>query len=297
MRALLLSAVASVVCAVAGAAQEVDYAGSMQVSSGSYIFTSPTRTLSLVNGLAVTLGRIRFSTHVPLILQNSGGVTVVGGAMLPTGGTGSGAVSGRQQGRPVPLGRGTPRAGATSGTATTADSIVHDPGRYRMVLGDPFVAAGLELYRGVGSLRIVEVSAGVKVPVTDVESGVGTGEWDWTAGVAVALAAGPALVFADAGYWWYGDMADLALRDGVSLSLGVAVPVSPSVWLSGSFMGTNRVIGTAAPMRTASLGASYRVTDRTGVSVTMGAGVSETSPDWFMSVGWSWRLRDAAPVP
>lgn len=299
MRSLFPALIVTVMYVAPGVAQDVDYTGSLQFSSGSYIFTSPTRTLSLMNGLSVSTDRLRLAAHVPIILQNSGAVTLVGGTMLPTGGTGSGAVGGRQQGRPVPMGRGTPRTAYMSLSETTAvtDSTVEGPGAYRMQVGDPFAAVSVQLYGGAGGLRLVEVTAGMKVPVTDLESGVGTGEWDRTVGLAMAVAAGPALVFVDAGYWWYGDLDELELQDGLGGSVAVSVPVSSSVWLSGSVMGSNRVIATAAPARTAALGVSYQMTNGTNLSVLAGAGLSESSPDAFVSFGWRLNLRRSVRVP
>lgn len=279
-----------------GAAQELAYTGSVQFSSGSYIFTEPTRTLSLYNGLTLTTGRLRLGATVPVIFQNSGAVTMVGGGYLPTGGPEHGAVGGREQGQQVPMGPGGPRralVSLVSGYASQlADSVVQEPASYEPSLGDPLLSGGLELYRGADLLRSVELTAALKPPINDLESGVGTGAWDVAMGGAVAAALGPVVTFLDLTYWWYGDLPELELRDGPSFGGGLGLPLSRKVWVSAMATGTNRIIESAEAALSASLGLSYSMAGTGTLSVSAGAGLSETSPDYSFSVGWRRSLLD-----
>ncbi len=296
MRWLVLCLAAAVPAAASG--QELAYSGSFQFSSGSYIFTEPTRTYSFQNGLSLTAGPFRISGSVPVIIQNSNAVTVVGGATLPTGGTGAGAVGGREDGQQVPMGHGGPNRSLLGPEAAllsvvgasvedaALDSLVEGPGPYETTLGDPFLSSGLTLYSGFGFVRSLDLVSSVKVPLNDLDSGVGTGEWDYGIGASTALAVAGVFVFADATYWHYGDLAELALQDGVTLGGGLAVPVSSRVWISAMGSRSNRIIATAEPASSVSAGISYRTAGGTSWSILAGTGLSETAAGVVVSLGW-----------
>jgi hypothetical protein len=282
VRAALLAGVAAAALPGAAAAQDVDYYGSASFSTGSYIFTETTRTLSVVNGLSVETGRLRVDARIPIIFQDSRAVAFAGTTILPTGGPGAQSVGDRQQGRSVRMGRD---GAAAAGEAQAADSIVAAPGAWRPVLGDPFLGASVALRRGRDVLRRVDVTTGIKIPVSRVESGVGTGAWDCGAGVAATWDVGPVLVLTDMTYWWYGDMPTLELRDGASVSAGLGVPLTPAWWLSLTGHAGNRVIPTAAAARSVSAGASYLAPSGTQLMLSVGAGLSESAPAVSVSIG------------
>jgi hypothetical protein len=289
--ALAVLALAVAAPAAVGA-QELAWSGTIQYAEGAYIFTEPTRTLSLYSGLSLTWGRARLTGGVPLILQNSGAVTLVGGTYLPTGGEGHQAVGGRQGHSSVPMGGGRRGSSSLAGTGSlvdataAADSVAPGSGSYALRVGDPFFQAGMELYRGFGVLRSVELTASVKAPVSDLDSGVGTGEWDYAAGGAVALGVGRVLGFVDLSYWWYGDLPELELRDGLGWGAGIGIPLSRALRASALATGSNRVIATADAASTASVALGYLTRSGTLLSLAVGTGLTETAPDLTLSVGW-----------
>ncbi len=278
------------------AAQELTYAGSIQYATGRYIFTEPTHTMSFQNGLTLSFGRLRLGAAIPAILQNSGAVTMVGSSYLPTGGEGSGAVGERQPGQRVPMSPGGPRHSLLTGSDLSAlqvlpDSVVEEPGSYTLSAGDPLVSGALELVRSQTWLRSLALNVAAKAPLNDVSSGVGTGRWDFGAGGTVVAGLGPLLAIVDLSYWWYGDLAELALRDGVNWGASLGMPLSRSVTVTAMAMGGNRIIETAQPSRAVSAGLIYRVSSRSSLSVSAGTGLSETAADLTLSVGWLLALR------
>jgi hypothetical protein len=296
VRLLLVLAAVHTGAATAAPAQDLAYSGSVQFASGSYIFTEPTRTLSLYNGIMWSAGRVRLTGSIPVILHSSGALTLVGGAYVPTGGTGHGAVGERSHGQKVPMGSGGPRRSGGSGflsyeTADASDSTVQAPGSYEVSIGDPLVSAGLELFRGVGLVRSLELTASAKPPINDLESGVGTGEWDVGAGGATVLGIGRVLAFVDVNYWRYGDLPELELHDGVSWAGGLAVPVTRALSATVFAAGTNRIIATADRALSVSVGLSYRASGASSGSVAAGGGLSETAADVVASLGWRRVLR------
>jgi hypothetical protein len=296
VRLFLILAAIHTGAATAAPAQDLTYTGSLQFASGSYIFTEPTRTLSMYNGITWSTGRVRLTGSIPVILHNSGALTLVGGGYVPTGGTGHGAVGARSEGQKVRMGPGGSNRSMVGGFASLQteagpDSTVEMPEGYEVTIGDPLLSAGLALFSGFGRVRSLEVTASAKPPLNDLESGVATGAWDVGAGGATVLGIGRVLAFVDVMYWRYGDLPELELRDGVSWAGGLAVPVTRAISATVFAAGTNRIIATADPALTVSLGLSYRASQSSSGSVSAGGGLSVTAADVVASLGWRRVLR------
>lgn len=289
-------------------AQEVDYFGSMQYARGSYIFTETTNSWSLTNGLSLTLDRLRLSASLPVVYQNSGAVSWVGGVPIPTGGEDHGAVANRPSGgRDVPMGRrgsgsgsGTGQGGslALAASRTALGDTVEAPGDYELSVSDPLFSAGYEVLRANSFYGSMELTGAVKPPLATVESGVGTGEWDYAAGISAALGAGRSvLLFADVAYWWYGDMSELELRNGLGFGAGFGATLSPNVSALLAFSGSQSLIDDVdAPMSLAG-SLNIRLMDRARLSLGASAGLTEATPDFTAFVGWSVGLRREPAEP
>ncbi len=264
--------------------QELAWSGSLQYASGSYIFSEPTRTWVLSSRVAAESGALRIAVGLPLILQNSGAVTTVGGGMLPTGGPDYMALRGRAAGEVVPMRKGGGRQGMVS-AAVTGDSVA-GPAAYELQVGDPLLDAEVDVYRGTGALRSLSIGAMTKVPVADLESGVGTGRWDAAAAASAAFGAGAATVFADVEYWLYGDLPEPELRDGPAYGLGLGLALSARLSAMLSLDGASPIVeGVAAPLSlSAALG--YSVAPGRSLTLGLGAGLSEASPDAVAFLGW-----------
>ncbi|NIP78459.1 MAG: hypothetical protein GWM90_04345, partial [Gemmatimonadetes bacterium] len=150
-------AAAGVLVALAAAplrGQQLRYTGSIGWASGSYTFTERTESFTLLNGLALAAERWSFSVTQPIVIQNTGSVTYVGGMQIPTG-------AGRQTG-----GHQQPGMGGT------------ESGGYETVFGDPILRASVTPQRGGLGTPSLELQIMAKAPVADPATGVGTGEWD-----------------------------------------------------------------------------------------------------------------------
>lgn len=267
-------------------AQQVTYSGGMFYAGGSYVFDRRTDAFFLSNGLRLTVGRLELSATVPLIAQNGGVVTqVAGGTWLPTGGTESGAIARRQGDGSV----GTRRQGGGMMPTPDSTTVVFDES-YSVNVGDPSMSVSVEAFSGFGSLRSVRISASAKAPLADVESGVGSGAWDFSLGGALTVGVGSALLFADASYWWLGDLPDLELIDGVAYGFGVSVPAFAGSSLLLMLSGTARSIETVDPPLSLLGSLSRSVGSRTFLSGGLGVGLTESAPDVAVHLGWSVRL-------
>lgn len=288
--------------AAAAAGQSVTYDGSLSFARGSYIFTEPTQSFWLTNGLSFRTGRLLLSGSLPVVVQNSGIISFVAGQPIGTGGEDADAVGRRNKGEPVGT-RGTHEGGGAVGRSPAYPQRVEDPadddsttvffrGSYEVEVGDPLLYGSIELYSGSGALRSVGLGLSAKAPLRSVESGVGTGAWDVGAGISLAAGSGRNLLLADMAYWTYGDLPDLELDPGWMWGLSLSRSFEEGrVAVSGTFSGATAMVATAEPPM--SIGLGLMLLPRMGRVFSAGLwfGLSEAAPDISASLGWSLRLR------
>jgi hypothetical protein len=218
---------------------------------------------------------LSLSGSLPVIVQNSGVVTFVAGQPVPTGGEQSGAVGGRRKGD---------RIGTGPGSSTDSTVVFRD--RYEVEVGDPILNGALEIYRGLGFIRSVSLQGGAEPPLRSLDSGVGTGEWDFGAGATLVLGSRRALVLGDASYWSFGDP-DLELEGALLYTVGVARSVMDaraSALLNVS--GATRIMETVDPPLSAGLSFLYTVREGRMVNAGLSVGFTEASPDYSIILGW-----------
>ena len=261
----------------------------------------PFRTFSLLNALRLRAGRLDVSASLPVVAQNGTAVSYIAGVPVPTGGPEAGTIRRRQPGQTIPVrpGRRDRLAGHGEGallvaSQTETDTItVAGTGAYEVNVGDPMFGAVLTAYEGVGTLRSFAVDGWVKAPVASVESGVGSGAWDYGVGTSIALGIGRGLLFASATWWALGDMPDLELEDALFYSLGAGLPLGRSWSLLASASASTRIIATSDPPASVGLFVSRRIGSAASIGLGASAGLSETATDLTASVSWSTRIGGA----
>lgn len=274
--------------------QDVSWSSSVQYTEGKYIFTETTRSYSLYSAFTLQRSRFRLSLGLPVVVQDSRAVTYVGELPIPTGGPDHGVVANKTRGEPIQMGggrRGAGSAGATvrppSGRQTTdppADSV-EAPGSMEFEVADPVVSGGLQLVPARGRFLGLDLTGSVKIPLRDLESGVGTGELDAGLGMSAAGGEGRLMLFGDVGWWRYGDLPDLELKDVFTYGAGVGVVMGSSLTGLVSFSGSTQVIeAVESPAEIHGL-VSYGIGDVTSISIGCGFGLTEASPDASLSIG------------
>lgn len=271
--------------------QAVRWTGSTSYSRGSYVFDELTHTLSIANGLGLTFGRFEVSGTLPLLLQNSQWVSQVGGIPLPTGGEEAGVVQRRGPGSTVGSrsGRG---SGGTGQVDPSEPAEVTYRDEFAWAVGDPFFSASAGVYEGTGFLRSIRTQVSAKAPLRGIDSGVGTGEWDVGLGGSAFASLGGTFVFADVARWWFGDLPDLELRDGLTYGAGLSRSIldsSGSVMVS--FFGASPLIESMERPASLALGLSYSPRVGRSLSGGLAAGLSESSPGLSVYAGWSLAVR------
>jgi hypothetical protein len=279
------------------AGQRVTYSGSLSYAGGSYVFDEEVNSFYVGNALSLATDRLRLTVDLPVIVQNGGIVSYVAGIPVPTGGSQHGLVQRRRPGETLGTQRRSKGGGSAGGGASAApaslitlqdDSILVFDDSYSANVGDPTLSGSVELSEGIGAIRSLTVDASVKAPLTSVEDGVGSGEWDYSLGGGVALAVGSGMVFADARYWWLGDMPDLELVDGFSYGLGASLPFADSRGSALlSLSGMSAIIETMDAPISLSGSVGYRVRDPLFLSAGLSVGLTESASDFVVYVGWS----------
>ncbi len=254
--------------AVPASGGSVTYTGSIQLAQGTYFFDQTMRGVLFINGFSVSTGGFTLTASIPLVYQNSPYVSYSGIGILPSGGT-EGSLVGQRQGKePV---------------------VLPEPVDYRQFgLGDPLVHMGIRLWEEGRYLPSLQLTGQAKIPLARLESGFGTGEWDFGAGLSLSKRIGSVFLFADVGYWILGDLPDLELRDPWVYILSLGLPISGNkAALMFSYSGSTETISGVEPPSSLSVGVSFRIGPRSSLMLSGSLGLSESSPDFSASFGWS----------
>lgn len=259
-------------------AQQIAVSTSGQYSSGDYIFTETTDLFVWSNGVSVTQGRVRIEVTVPLVVQTTPWISYGGIGPTPSGGPQHGAVGGHGGGQ---RGRRTPIA-------------LPDTGSYRTTgVGDPQIQASYALRSLSDTSRLrVQLLGAVKPPLADADDGFSTGAWDGGLGLSVSRTFVPWFALAEGTFWWLGDLDDLALKNGLSYSVGVGRTLLNGRWgVLASVTGTTAIIDDVDPPAALNGGISYS-TGSWGLSATVSSGLTEGAADWSAGIGATAILRN-----
>ena len=111
---------------------------------------------------------------------------------------------------------------------------------------------------------------------------------DFGAGGTAFAALGGTFVFADVAYWWYGDMPELELVDGLTYGIGVSRAFHEGrASVMASFLGAAATIETMKSPASLGLGFGYIPRPGRSFSAGLALGLSESSPDLSVYAGWS----------
>ncbi len=277
-------------------AQELTWFGSVGYATGAYIFAEQYRTFSLLNTLSWHAGRVTLSGTLPAVSQNGTAVSLVAGVPIPTGGPDNGAIQRRRSGQVI-AGRGGRRLGGNSSASsarfnivadTSADSLtVTGTGDYAVHMADPIFGGEIAVYEGTGAFRSLSLEAWAKAPVATVASGVGTGAWDFGAGASMTLGAKSAYFSASGTWWQLGDMPDLRLNDALMYAVAVGGTLGHGWSVMTSAAASTRIVDGTDPPASLSVMLSREVARGRSLSLSAGAGLTESAADYTIGFGWS----------
>ena len=242
-------------------AADLFYTGSVLFGSGTYGLTDRTTGFSFSSGLNLSVHPLRFSATIPAIGQSTPLISTTGTGIIP-----SGESSGR---------------GSTDPSATTSYSNVYG-------IGDPVVRADLEAFGMRAHFPAIQLFGQTKIPLADPVDGLGTGEWDFTAGFSLSKSIGKNFVLVEAAYWMLGDSPDAELENpfSVNASLGRAFGGGRAM-ASAIFSACTEIIPGIEPPRQIGAGFNYLTRSGRGIGGTAMIGLTESTSDVSVSIGWT----------
>jgi hypothetical protein len=247
---------------------DISYSGSLQFGAGDYFFDESTLSIYFYNGLSVSSGPLRIYGSVPVIMQSAPWASYSGAGILPTGGMQHGEIARRRNRETM--------------------SLSHASEPHDITLGDPLSRVELRVMEEEGMWPSLSVGADIKFPLAAIDRGFGTGAWDFGGGVSASKAVGNRLLFLDLSYWRLGDLPDLELRDTLSYRVAVGQPLAGGrVALMASLSGSGAVIEGVEPPLQAGFGVSRLLEPGRSIDLSAGFGLSESSPDFWVSLGWT----------
>jgi hypothetical protein len=223
----------------------------------------------MFNGLSFSSEGLNLSVNIPVIFQSTPYVSYSGVGILPSGGSEHAQVSGRK--------------------GKDQEVILPEPVDYEQFgIGDPTVSLGLRLLKESKLFPNVQLVVQAKLPLASIEKGFGTGEWDYSGGLSLSKALGKTFLFVDMYYWMLGDLPDLELKDTVSYSIALGQPLSGGKYaLLVSYSGSTNIISEVAPPSFLGFGFSYRIDAKKSLMLNASLGLTESAPDFSVSLGWN----------
>jgi hypothetical protein len=260
-------------------AQGVRYNGGISYLTGSYYFGEKTGTLYFSNGFNMGFDRLSFSVNVPFVVQTTPWISYSPYGAIPTGGTENGEVKRAGSGHAMVPGSGHRRH------IDLADTVSYA----RASFSDPSVQAGFRIYSGRDGKTTLILNGHLKFPISTPSSGYGTGAWDSGTGFSLSQSLGYTwMVFADATWWWLGDMEDLNLNNSLAYGVGVGKIFTETGWLvNASLSGFTTIVDNYDPPLTLTFGTGYKADTNIFLNATTGFGLSESSPGFSAGFGWS----------
>ena len=257
-------------------AQELSYSGWAQYATGRYQFPTRTSSFYFANGLTMTVGRLRASASIPLIVQDAGWIQYGGSGIVPTGGMPGHDSSTNSM-----------RGGMTGGMMSGGGGTVGT----HMGFGDPLGRADLTLHRSAGPFASLAVTAAVKPPLAAVSSGFGTGRWDYAAGATLTSSLRELLFVADAAYWVLGDTPALPFHNPLAYAISVGrLDLGGRFGLLASASGTTSILTGVPGSLIVGGGATYPVSPAGLLSGSVSVGATRSAPTITVGIGWQRRV-------
>jgi hypothetical protein len=254
-------------------AQEVAYTGSVQFSTGNYIFTDRTNSYYLFNGLSISGNRFQITANFPLIYQNTPLISYTGGVMMPSGGNQGGDIIQRRRGKnrvTIPY------------TSSQTDEIG---------VGDPIARISYAIVEGKAALPAIHIAASFKPPFASYAKGYGTGEWDYAAGISISKRFSNSFIFTNIDYWVFGDPPDLKLKDAVAYSIALGQSLGTGkVGLLASVSGYSQIISGVDPPLYLGTGLNYYINTTSSINISLSFGLTESTPEFSLALGWRLKL-------
>jgi hypothetical protein len=247
--------------------QRATYTGSVQFASGNYIFSERTNSLYFYNGFSVYTGPLQISANIPVIIQQTPGVSYSDTGEITYIGTQNSEVKRRGHGERLLL------------PDTTHSQEVG--------MGDLVLRLDLQLLEEKKVLPSMSFIGSFKAPIADVDQGFGTGEADYGAGISLNKVFSRNLVLAEMIYWVLGDPPELELKNLVDYIVAIGRPIANNkLSIFVSFSGSSEIVNDVEPPSQVGVGLGYQFSSGSNLNGSISIGVTDSAPDFSVSFGW-----------
>ena len=239
-----------------------------QTYRGKYIYANVASTLYLWGGLNYRTSRFSFSATLPVIGQNSGGITAAGRMIMPDGGREwhqTESHMGEHGGMFMAEGSSAPM---------------------EFGVGDVYLFGEWLLFQSLAARRSLSVSAQAKIPTASTVPLYGTGQFDFGFGATLRQGWRSYQFLLSGNYLNLGDPDGLVYRNPVYVGVGAGKFFGGGKWsLMAYYEQYSEILSGISPPKQASVTAFYRATPGRSFSIGVQKGFSESSPDFGLLIG------------
>ncbi len=228
---------------------------SASFNNGTYIYDQNTSNYYLNTGIRYQTTKWTASVAFPFIVQNSSVYN-------------QGTVSG------------------SAGNAAMQGSESYSGG-----MGDVYLYSEYKLIKSNRLLPSFSVTGQLKIPTVKKLTLFSSGAFDYGLGMVLRKPYGMYSIFADVGYLLLGDPSGYNYINPFSFGFGLGRFFKNGAYSASIYYkGYTQIIGGIDPPQQLSLGLFSRISDSTIVSIFVGKGFSESSPDYALTGGIEWTL-------
>jgi len=260
---------------------------SLQYSGGNYLYNNSNRIFYINGGAGYQAKDWSISISVPVVSQSSGGVSQVGGMMLPNGNNGdqnnmmggnSGGMMGNNGGM---MGNGTYNS-TQSGSMSSSNHFG---------LGDIYLYGSYNLLDEFTSSLDLNLNPFIKLPTANKTKGLGTGEFDYGISASAKKAFDTFVTFADLGYIIIGKPENVNYKNPISYGLGFGKFFNDGDYsLLLYYQAYTTILEGYDSPKLISLGFNYKLNPTLTLSLIGSAGLSNVTSDFSFSSGLKWNL-------
>ena len=251
---------------------------SLQFASGNYLSAERLNSYYLYGGLRYESDNYSLALSVPLIASNGQNVSQFGQIYLPnhmgSGGTG---INGQST-----HGGGHMMGGQNLVTSTTSENFG---------IGDLYLYANYNLLNQINSIFGFGIGGYIKFPTASTTYGFGTGKFDLGLSASIRKSFDSFLIYTSGGYIFLGNPDSIKFNDPVTLNFGIGKIFSEgnfSALLSYSLY--SKILDNYESPREAALGLNYIPNNKITYMIIGSAGLSNSTPDFVVSVGINYKL-------
>ena len=178
------------------------------------------------------------------------------------------------------------QGGGPEALAAVVDQAYSTEETWETGFGDTRLGASARLAGGGVKMFRADALLEVKAPTADEEKGLGTGEWDYRAGLGFEYRFWSATGFAGAGYTLHGDPEWIELEDVPDVYVGLESDPMNGRYVVSAWLEAQDEVVTGAGERSA-LGLGLRVLGQTRYRLIATVGLSDAAEDFSVGLGVS----------